>query len=47
MFWYAQNFHIYKEIDIPGLNDFIQNFNLTFHLALENIDYCALNTLAE
>ena len=45
--WYVQKFYIYKEIDIPRLNDFNQHFNLNFHLALENIDNVTLNTLAE
>ena len=22
--WYVQNFHVYKEIELPHLNDFIQ-----------------------
>ena len=42
MLWYVRNFHIYKVIDIPRLNDFIQNLNLNFHLALENVDNRAL-----
>ena len=45
--WSVRNFHIYKEINIPRLNDFIQHLNLNFHLALENIDNHALNTFAE
>ena len=44
--WYARNFHIYKEIGLPRLNNFIQHLNLNFHLALENTDNNALNTLA-
>ena len=45
--WYIRNFHIYKDINIPRLNDFIQYLNLNFHLALENADNHALNTLVE
>ena len=45
--WYVRNFHIYKEIELPRLNDFIQHLNLNFHLALENTDNNALNILAE
>ena len=45
--WYVQNFHIYKEIEHPRLKDFIQHLNIKFHLALENNDNNALNTLAE
>ena len=42
---FFRNFHIYKEIDTPRLNDFMQFLNLNFHMALENIDNRALNTL--
>ena len=45
--WYVWNFHIYKEIELPRLNDFIQNLNIKFHLALETNDNNSLNTLAE
>ena len=45
--WYVRNFHIYKEIELPRLNDFIQHLNIKFYLALENKDNNALNTLAE
>ena len=45
--WFVRNFHIYKEIELPSLNDFIQHLNLKFHLALENNDNNALNALAE
>ena len=45
--WYVRNFHIYKEIELPRLNDFIQHLNIKFHLALENNDNNALNTLAK
>ena len=45
--WYFRNFYIYKEIDIPRLNDFMQHFNLNFHLSLGNVDNCTLNTLVE
>ena len=44
---YIRNFHIYKEIEILRLNDFMQHLNLNFHLALENIDNSALSTLTE
>ena len=43
---YVRNFHIYKDIDIPRLNDFI-HLNLNFHLVLEYIANRVLNTLAE
>ena len=39
--------YIYKEIELPRLNDFMQHLNLNFHLALENTENNALNTLAE
>ena len=45
--WYTRNFHIYKEINIPCLNDFIQRLNINGHLALENVDHHAFDTLAE
>ena len=45
--WYVRNFHIYKEIELSGLKDFIRHLNLNFHLALENTKNNALNTLAE
>ena len=45
--WCVRNFHNYKEIDIPCLNDFMQHFNLNFHLTLGNVDNRALNTLVE
>ena len=45
--WYVRNFHIYKEIDIPRLNDFMHCLNLNFPLALENIGNGALNTFVE
>ena len=44
--WCVRNFHVYKEIDIPRLNEFMQHLNLNFPLPLENIDNRALNTLA-
>ena len=44
--WYVRNFHVYTEIELPMLNDFIQHLNLNFHLASENTDKYALNTLA-
>ena len=44
--WYVRNFHIYKEIELPRWNDFIQHLNLNFHLALENTDSIALNAFA-
>ena len=43
---YIQNVHIYKEIDIPFLNDFITHEH-KFAFGLENIGSRALNTLAE
>ena len=45
--WYVRNFHIYKETELPRLNDFMQHLNLNFHLALENTENNALNALAE
>ena len=45
--WCVRNFHIFKEIELPCLNNFIQHLNLNFHLALENIENNALNTLEE
>ena len=39
--WYGRNYHIYKEINIPRLNDYIQQLNLHFHLVLENSDESA------
>ena len=45
--WCVRNFHVYKEIDIPRLNEFMQHLNLNFPLPLENIDNRALNTLVE
>ena len=45
--WYVRNVHIYKVIDIPRLNDFLQHFILKFPSALENIENRALNKLAE
>ena len=45
--WYVRKFHIYKEIDVPFLNDFIQYLNLNFYFALENVDNHALNTCVE
>ena len=44
--WYVRNFHIYKEIEFPHLNNFM-HLNLNFHLALENTENDALNKLAE
>ena len=46
MRWYARNFQVYKEIDIPSLNYFIEHVNLNFHLVLVNIDNRVLNTNA-
>ena len=45
--WYVWNFHIYKEIELPRLNDFMQHLNWNFHLPLENTENNILNTLAE
>ena len=45
--WNVRNFHIYTEIELPRLNDFIQHLKLNFHLALENTENNVLNTLAE
>ena len=33
---YVRNFHVYKEIDIPRFNHFIQYLNKNFYLVLEN-----------
>ena len=38
MAWHVWNFPIYKETELPRLNDFIPYFNLNFHLAFENTE---------
>ena len=31
--WYVRHFHMYKEIDIPRLNKFMQHVNINFPLS--------------
>ena len=41
----VKNYHIYKEINVARLNDYIQHLNLSFHLTSKKQDSPALNIL--
>lgn len=43
--YHVRKFHLYKEINFPKINTFIQHLNINFHLALETSEKSALNTL--
>ena len=47
MLQYIQNFHNYKSVELPRLNDFMQQLNLNFHLVLESIENNAFITVTE